>query len=90
MIGEQWLPLEPDHVYLIPPNVHFSVHTDKILTQLNINFQIPPFFGLVNTDFFQIGITPEIHRLSMMCRQYFKEKDIGILPFLYRKTGGKK
>lgn len=79
MIGEQWLPLEPYHVYLIPPHVHFSAHTDKILTQLNIHFQIPPFFGLVNTEFFQIGMTPEIHHLSMMCRQYFKEKDIEIL-----------
>ena len=79
MIGEQRLPLEPDHVYLIPPNVHFSAHTDKILTQLNIHFQIPPFSGLVNADFFQISLTPEIRRLTMLCRQYFKEKDIEIL-----------
>ena len=40
IIGKQRIPLNPDQVYLIPPNVHFSAHTDKVLTQLNINFQI--------------------------------------------------
>ena len=79
MIGKQRLSLDPDQVYLIPPDVHFSAHTDKILTQLNINFQIPPFSGLVDAEFYQIGITPEIRRLIMLCRKYFKEKDIEIL-----------
>ena len=79
MIGKQRIPLNPDQVYLIPPNVHFSAHTDKVLTQLNINFQIPPFSGLVDADFYRIGVTPEIRRLILLCRQYFEEKDIEIL-----------
>ena len=79
MIGEQRIQLNPDYVYLIPPNVHFSAHTDKILTQLNIHFQIPPFSGLVNADYYQITMTPEIRRLTMLCRQHFEEKDIEIL-----------
>ena len=75
-IGKQRIPLNPDQVYLIPPNVHFSAHTDKAVAQLNINFQIPPFSGLVNADFYRIGMTPEIRRLTLLCRQYFEEKDI--------------
>ena len=38
----------------IPPNVHFSAHTNKVLPQLNNNFQIPPFSGLVDADFYRI------------------------------------
>ena len=79
MIGKQRITLNPDQVYLIPPGVHFSAHTDKAVTQLNINFQIPPFSGLVNADFYRIGMTPEIRHLTMLCRQYFEEKDIEIL-----------
>ena len=79
MIGKQRIQLNPDYVYLIPPNVHFSAHTDKILTQLNIHFQIPPFSGLVNADFYQIEITPELHHLINLCHQHFEEKDIEIL-----------
>ncbi len=79
MIGKQRIPLNPDQVYLIPPNVHFSAHTDKVLTQLNINFQISSFSGLINADFYRIGMTPEIRRLIKLCRGYFEEKDIEIL-----------
>ena len=76
MIGKQRIPLNPEQVYLIPPNVHFSAHTDKAVTQLNINFQIPPFSGLVDADYYRIGMTPEIRRLVMLCGQYFEDKDI--------------
>ena len=79
MIGKQRIPLNPDHVYLIPPNVHFSAHTDKVLTQLNVNFQIPPFSGLVDAEFYQVETSPEIRRLVKLCRRYFDEKDIEFL-----------
>ena len=79
MIGTQQLSLEPDYVYLIPPNVQFSTRTDKELKQLNINFQIPPFTGLADGDFYRIGMTPEIRRLVTLCHRYFKEKDIEFL-----------
>ena len=76
MIGKQRILLAPDQVYLIPPNVHFSAHTDKVLSQLNIHFQIPPFFGLADADIYRIEETAEIRDLLMLCRQYFDGHDI--------------
>ena len=40
MIGKQRIPLNPDQVYLIPPNVHFSSRTNAPVTQFCVHYQI--------------------------------------------------
>ena len=72
--GESF-PLLPDHVYLIPPGVHFQAKTLVSMIQFNIHFLIPPFIGAEGRELVQLKITPVIGELIETCRKHYEKND---------------
>ena len=68
-------PMLPDHVYLIPPGVHFQAKTMVAMTQFNIHFQIPPFIKSEGHELLQLEITPVIGGMIEICRKYCEGSD---------------
>ena len=79
VLNGKYTGLNPDHIYLIPPDVQFASRTAVFLTQLNIHFEIAPFHGSGNAPFFSVEITPEAQRLLDLCRKHYDEKAMNAL-----------
>ena len=69
------IPMTPDHIYLIPPKVHFQAKTIVAMTQFNIHFQIPPFIMAEGHELLQLEITPVIGQMIEICRKYYEDNN---------------
>ena len=74
-INGQTCSMQPDHVYLIPPEVHFQAKTMVPMTQFNIHFLIPPFIKAEGHELLQLEITPVIRDLIDTCRKHYENNN---------------